>query len=76
MQRSHGREDETTTSFALNFARADQPRHAAAPAELPPKIPSSRVMRRVMIAASLSVTFEIVNHEVDVLGRKSSPIPR
>ena len=47
----------TTTSSFVNRSRSCSRPAMAAPAELPAKMPSSRAMRRVMMAASLSVTF-------------------
>ena len=49
----------------------------AAPAELPAKMPSSRAIRRVITAASLSVTFSkwSITSKSTFFGRKSSPMP-
>ena len=49
----------------------------AEPAELPAKMPSSRAIRLVMIAASRSVTFSkwSMTEKSTFFGRKSSPMP-
>jgi hypothetical protein len=61
-----------TSSSVKVLAQLQQPA-IADPAELPAKIPSSRAIRRVIIAASLSVTFSNVvdDAEVDVLAAGS-----
>ena len=67
----------TTSSPALKCGASCSSPAIADPAELPAKMPSSRAMRLVMIAASRSVTFSkwSMTLKSTFCGRKSSPMP-
>ena len=71
-------EDDDDDVVAREADRVSCSRPAIAdPAELPAKMPSSRAMRRVISAASLSVTFSkwSITSKSTFFGRKSSPMP-